>query len=191
MQDSRELDRDLGLACEEVEATYRALHPNSARRHASAARHMPGGNTRSVLHYSPFPLTWAGGAGSRLRDADGLDYLDLLGEYSAGLYGHSNPIIQSALKQAIDGGMVLGGPNLYEARLAEAIRARFPSIDLIRFTNSGTEANLLALSAVRALTRGRSRVRRGDVGLSENLSQNKPVPSFLVPVRGRTGPSVG
>ena len=73
MQDSRELNRELGLACDEVEATYKALHPNSARLHASAARHMPGGNTRSVLHYSPFPLTWAGGRGSRLKDADGLD----------------------------------------------------------------------------------------------------------------------
>ena len=158
MQDSRELNRELGLACDEVEATYKALHPNSARLHASAARHMPGGNTRSVLHYSPFPLTWAGGRGSRLKDADGLDYLDLLGEYSAGLYGHSNPIIQRALKQAIDDGMVLGGPNLYEARLAEAIRGRFPSIDLIRFTNSGTEANLMALSAVRALMPGRPKL---------------------------------
>ena len=158
MQDSRELHRELGLAFDEVQATYTARHPNSARRHASAVRHMPGGNTRSVLHYSPFPLTWAAGRGSRLRDADGLDYLDLLGEYSAGLYGHSDPIIQSALKQAIDDGMALGGPNLYEARLAEAIRSRFPSIDLIRFTNSGTEANLMTLSAVRALTPGRSQV---------------------------------
>jgi glutamate-1-semialdehyde 2,1-aminomutase len=119
---------------------------------------MPGGNTRTVLHYSPFPLTWASGEGSRLTDIDGLRYLDLLGENSAGLYGHSNPIIQAAMKQAIDDGLALGGPNVYEARLAQAIRARFPSIDLIRFTNSGTEANLMALSAVRALSEGRPRV---------------------------------
>jgi glutamate-1-semialdehyde 2,1-aminomutase len=158
MQDSRDRKRELGLALDEVQATYRARHPNSARRHANAGLHMPGGNTRSVLYYSPFPLTWAKGKGNRLHDVDGLDYLDLLGEYSAGLYGHSNPIIQSALKRAIDDGMVLGGPNVYEARLAEAIRGRFPSIDLIRFTNSGTEANLMTLSAVRALTPARPRV---------------------------------
>ena len=95
MQDSRDRKRELGLALDEVQATYRARHPNSARRHANAGLHMPGGNTRSVLYYSPFPLTWAKGKGNRLHDVDGLDYLDLLGEYSAGLYGHSNPIIQS------------------------------------------------------------------------------------------------
>jgi len=119
---------------------------------------MPGGNTRTVLHYSPFPLTLARGRGNRLTDIDGFEYLDLLGEYSAGLYGHTHPVIQAAMKQAIDDGLALGGPNLYEARLAEAIGARFASIELIRFTNSGTEANLMALSAARALCPGRSRV---------------------------------
>jgi glutamate-1-semialdehyde 2,1-aminomutase len=158
------MDRNLARALEEVEATYRARHPNSARQQANAAKHLPGGNTRTVLYYSPFPLTWASGEGNCLTDVDGLRYLDLLGEYSAGLYGHSNAIIQSALKRVIDDGLVLGGPNLYEARLAEAIRARFPSIDLIRFTNSGTEANLMALSAVRGLVPGRARVMVFDGG---------------------------
>ena len=77
--------------------------------------------------------------------------MDLLGEYTAGLYGHGEPVIQAAQKKAIDEGTVLGGPNQYEARLAAAIRARFPSVELLRFTNSGTEANLMALSALRAL----------------------------------------
>src|SRR5450432_727136 len=110
---------ELASALAEVESHYSASHPISARRHASAAHHLPGGNTRTVLHYSPFPLTWAGGKGNRLTDVDGLNYLDLLGEYSAGLYGHSNPIIRAALRQAIDDGLVLGGPNVYEARLAD------------------------------------------------------------------------
>jgi glutamate-1-semialdehyde 2,1-aminomutase len=140
-----------------AEARYTARHPKSAERHASATRHFPGGNTRSVLHYSPFPLTWTGGHGNRLTDLDGFEYVDLLGEFSAGLYGHSNPKVRDAMTRAIDGGLVLGGPNQYEARLAEAIRARFPSLELVRFTNSGTEANLIALSAARAVT-GRSRV---------------------------------
>jgi glutamate-1-semialdehyde 2,1-aminomutase len=158
MQPAQSQGTDLAGALEVVEAAYQARHPNSARRHALAAKHMPGGNTRSVLYYSPFPLTWASGQGNRLTDIDGLTYLDLLSEYSAGLYGHSNPIIQAALKRAIDDGLVLGGPNLYEARLAEAIRARFSSIDLIRFTNSGTEANLMALSTVRALRPSRPHI---------------------------------
>lgn len=141
-----------------AQARYRERHPSSARLHESATEHMPGGNTRTVLHYDPFPLTFAGGSGNRLTDVDGHTYLDLLGEYSAGLYGHSNAVIQAAMKGAIDEGLALGGRNRYEARLAQAIRARFPSIDLIRFTNSGTEANLLAISAVRAQRPHRSRV---------------------------------
>jgi glutamate-1-semialdehyde 2,1-aminomutase len=148
----------LARALLEAQARYRERHPSSARLHESAAEHMPGGNTRTVLHYDPFPLTFAGGSGNRLTDVDGHTYLDLLGEYSAGLYGHSNAVIQAAMKGAIDEGLALGGRNRYEARLAQAIRARFPSIDLIRFTNSGTEANLLAISAVRAQRPNRSRV---------------------------------
>jgi len=155
---------DLADAIIEAEAQYRARHPKSAARQAEAAQHMPGGNTRTVLFYTPFPLTWAGGKGNRLTDIDGQEYLDLLGEYTAGLYGHSDPVIQAAFKKAIDDGTVLGGPNQYEARLAAAIRARFPSVDLIRFTNSGTEANLLALSAIRALRPERQRVMAFDHG---------------------------
>jgi len=149
---------DLDQAILEAEAHYRARHPKSASRKLEAAQHMPGGNTRTVLHYTPFPLVWAGGKGNRLSDIDGLEYLDLLGEYTAGLYGHGEPVIQAAQKKAIDEGTVLGGPNQYEARLAAAIRARFPSVELLRFTNSGTEANLMALSALRALNPERPRI---------------------------------
>ena len=149
---------DLADALAEAEAQYRSSHPKSAARQDEAAQHMPGGNTRTVLFFTPFPLTWAGGKGNRLTDLDGHEYLDLLGEYTAGLFGHSDPVIQAAQKKAIDDGTVLGGPNQYEARLAAAIRARFPSIELMRFTNSGTEATLLALSAVRAQRPDRPRV---------------------------------
>ena len=151
-------NQSLSKVLEAVEAAYKALHPKSAQQQTTAALHMPGGNTRTVLHYGPFPLTWTSGKGNRLTDLDGMGYLDLLGEYSAGLYGHSEPIIQAAMKRAIDDGLALGGPNRYEARLAEAIRTRWPSLELLRFTNSGTEANLMALSAVRALRPNRSRV---------------------------------
>jgi len=155
---------DLAQALNEAEAEFRKNNPKSAARQAEAAQHMPGGNTRTVLYFTPFPLTWAGGKGNRLTDIDGHEYVDLLGEYTAGLYGHSDPVIAAALKKAIDDGTVLGGPNQYEGRLAAAIRARFPSVDLIRFTNSGTEANLLALSAVRAQRPGRPKVMAFDHG---------------------------
>ena len=136
---------------------YVARNAASLAAHVEAAAVMPGGNTRSVLFHAPFPLTMVRGEGCRLWDADGHEYVDLLGEYTAGLYGHSNPVIRDAIDTALDSGWNLGGHGIMEAKLASTICARFPSIDLVRFTNSGTEANLLAIATAVAVT-GRKRV---------------------------------
>ena len=118
---------------------------------------MPGGNTRSAIHVDPFPLTMARGEGARLWDIDGHEYVDFLSEFTAGIYGHSHPVIREAIDAALDGGLNFGAHNALEARFAAAICARFPSIELVRFTNSGTEANLMAVSAARAIT-GRPKI---------------------------------
>lgn len=148
---------DLARRLAEAEARYVEANPESHRLHEQRARVMPGGNTRTTIHQPPFPLTIVRGEGAVIVDADGHEYLDFLGEYTAGLFGHSHPVIVEAIREALADGIVLGAPNRYEALLAEAICERFPSIDLVRFCNSGTEANLLALSLARAVT-GRSRV---------------------------------
>jgi glutamate-1-semialdehyde 2,1-aminomutase len=143
---------DLVARLAEAEARYVAANRESRRLHEERARFMPGGNTRTTIHQPPFPLTIVHGEGARLTDADGHEYVDFLGEYTAGLYGHSHPVIVDAIRSALADGFVLGAPNRYEAVLAEAICTRFPSIELVRFCNSGTEANLLALSLSRAVT---------------------------------------
>jgi glutamate-1-semialdehyde 2,1-aminomutase len=139
-------------ALEAAEARYIERNPQSRRLHEERALVMPGGNTRSVIHVPPFPLTIVRGEGARITDADGHTYLDFLGEYTAGLYGHSHPVILDAIRAALDDGIVLGAPNRYETSLATAICDRFPSVELVRFCNSGTEANLLALSLARVVT---------------------------------------
>ena len=113
---------------------------------------MPGGNTRTVLFHAPFPLRIARGYGARLVDVDGNEYVDMLGEYTAGLYGHSQPAIIDAVRRALDDGLSLAGHNVYEPRLARLLVDRFPAFELVRFTNSGTEANLMAVALVRAVT---------------------------------------
>jgi glutamate-1-semialdehyde 2,1-aminomutase len=143
---------DLPARLADAERRYVERNPESLRLHERRALSMPGGNTRTVIHQPPFPLTIVRGEGARLTDADGHEYLDFLGEYTAGLYGHSHPAIVEAIRGALADGFVLGAPNRYETALAEAIRARFPSVELLRFCNSGTEANLLALSLARAVT---------------------------------------
>jgi glutamate-1-semialdehyde 2,1-aminomutase len=140
-----------------AQARYVERNPESRRLHEERARVMPGGNTRSVLHVPPFPLTIVRGEGAHIWDADGHRYLDFLGEYTAGLYGHSHPVIQAAVREALENGTTLGGPNRYETQLAAAICGRFPSIELVRFCNSGTEANVMALALARATT-GREKI---------------------------------
>lgn len=131
---------------------YQEATPRSRDRHEQSCRAMPGGNTRTILHYDPYPVTITRGEGCTVWDLDDNRYTDFLGEYSAGLYGHSNPRITAAIKDALDQGIVLCAPNRYEFEFADLICGRFPSCDQVRFCNSGTEANLLAVSAARTYT---------------------------------------
>jgi len=143
---------DLTTLAAEAERHYVERNPASRRLHEERSRVMPGGNTRSVIHVPPFPLTIVRGEGARLTDADGHVLVDLLGEFTAGLYGHSNRLIREAIRDALDDGWVYGAPNRHEGALAAAVCERFQSIELVRFCNSGTEANLYALSLARAAT---------------------------------------
>ncbi len=147
---------DIDTALDEAKEAYVTRNPQSLARYVEATTVMPGGNTRSVLHYAPFPLAMARAEGCRLWDADGRAYVDFLGEYTAGLYGHSHPVIRAAVDRALDGGISLGACNMTEARFAAAVCERF-GLERVRFTNSGTEANLLAVTLGRIFTR-RSKV---------------------------------
>lgn len=131
--------------------------PRSAALHERATAVMPGGNTRSVLFHRPFPLRIERATGATIVDADGIEYLDLLGDYTAGLLGHSAAPIQAAIADAADGGLSIGAHGRREIELAELVCSRFPAIESVRFTNSGTEANLMAVALARVAT-GRSAI---------------------------------
>jgi glutamate-1-semialdehyde 2,1-aminomutase len=148
---------DIRGALAEAEELYRARNPKSLAQHRDACAAMPGGNTRSAIHVDPFPLTMVRGEAARLWDLDGHEYVDFLNEFTAGIFGHSHPAILRAIAEALEGGLNFGAHTAVEARFAAAICARFPSIDLVRFTNSGTEANVMAVSAAVAIT-GRPKV---------------------------------
>ena len=146
------LDAQLAAAIE----NYRAKRPKTEALHQRAKAVMPGGNTRTVLYTAPFPVRAAKAAGARITDVDGNTYLDLLGEYSAGIYGHSHPRITAAVAEAMETGINLGAHHGKEVEFAEAVTRRF-DLDLVRFTNSGTEANMMALAAARCFT-GRKKI---------------------------------
>jgi len=140
-----------------AEARFVDANPNGLAQWQKACSAMPGGNTRTVLFYPPFPLTMARGEGAYLWDLDGHRYSDFLNDFTAGLYGHSHPVIRQAMAEALEAGLSLGGHNRYEEKLAALVCGRFPSIELVRFTNSGTEASLMSVLTARAVT-GRRRV---------------------------------
>lgn len=147
----------LQLAIEDARKRYADLNPLSGVAEKEALQYLPGGNTRSVLHFEPFPLTMVSGNGAELTDLDGHRYVDFVGEYSAGLFGHSDPRIKAAINHALDSGIAMGAPMKYERTLAALLCERYPALDQVRFCNSGTEANLMALTTACAVT-GRKKV---------------------------------
>jgi glutamate-1-semialdehyde 2,1-aminomutase len=148
---------DIDLALQEARQLFASKRPKSKAAAEEAERYMPGGNTRTVLYHGPFPFRAICGEGAMITDADGYRYVNLNGEHTAGIYGHSHPVIKAAVAEALDGGFNLAAHNLFEVQLARLICERFKSVELVRFTNSGTEANLLAIATARAFT-GRSKV---------------------------------
>ncbi len=157
MPDSPLVNSDLQSALAEARQAYIDRNPKSLVRQNEAVEAMPGGNTRTTLHNAPFPLTVVRGEGCRLWDVDGHEYIDVLGEYTAGIYGHSHPVIRAAIDKALNHGWNYAGRNPHEAKLAKLIVDRIPSIDLVRFTNSGTEGNVMALAGARVFAQRKGR----------------------------------
>ncbi|KAF2271011.1 PLP-dependent transferase [Lojkania enalia] len=139
-------------AIEAAKTRFVERNPTSLKLHEEAVKSLPGGNTRSLLHTAPFPIYMKSGTDYRVVSEDGHTYTDFVGELTAGLYGHSDPLIQSTLISVIkDVGMNLGATTKFESQHAALLCSRF-NLDLIRFTNSGTEANLNAIQAAKRFT---------------------------------------
>jgi glutamate-1-semialdehyde 2,1-aminomutase len=142
----------LEVALAEAQTRFEARNSRSAALHAEASTWLPGGNTRTTLHTAPFPIYMSSGKGHTVTSEDGHVYTDLVGELSAGLYGHSHPVLTSAIQEVISTvGLNLGAQTVHETALAKAMCERF-NLKRVRFTNSGTEATLHALAAARRFT---------------------------------------
>lgn len=137
-------------------ADFADRNPESRRRYDDARTVLPGGHTRTVLTHPPFPVTFVRGEGAALWDADGHEYIDLLGDYTAGLLGHSERRVLDAVTGALGTNVSVGGIHPAEAQLGHLMCERF-GLDRVRFTNSGTEANLMAITTALMAT-GRSKI---------------------------------
>ncbi len=136
--------------------SYRDRTPGSAASFEAARRVLPGGETRAVTTYPPYPVVIAEGHGARLTDVDGHDYLDLVNNYTAMVHGSAFAPVTDAVAELLPRGFAFASPHPYQVALAERLVARIPSVQRVRFTNSGTEAALLAARiALRATGRRR------------------------------------
>ena len=152
---------------------------SSARLWARARNVMPGGNTRHTVYFAPYPIYAVRGEGARLIDADGVERLDFVNNYTSLIHGHSfAPVVEAIRKQA--GELIaVGAPTVAEIELAELLVARAPSLETVRFCNSGSEAVMFAMKAARART-GRRKIAKvegcyhGSYDYAEVSQQPKP-----------------
>ena len=117
---------------------------------------MPGGVSSPVRAFravggTPFFVTRA--AGCRLTDADGKSYVDYVCSWGPLILGHAHPAVLAAVREAVERGWSYGAPCEGEVRLAEAVCRRMPSVEMVRFVSSGTEATMAAVRVARAATR--------------------------------------
>ena len=141
---------------------YRARTPRSAELFERATASIPGGSTRTTVFNPPYPPYMARGEGLRTWDVDGNEYRDFLGNYTSLILGHAHPAVVEAVTAQVRRASAFAAPTEVEIELAEEIRRRLPSVEKLRFTNSGTEATMFAIRAARAFTGRRPRrpVRR-------------------------------
>ena len=142
---------------------YHQKAQGSLLRHLKAKNNFPGGDTRSATYFNPFPLYMEKGKGSRLTDCDGNVYLDLLNNYSSLIHGHAQGDVLLQAQQQLKRGSVFGAPSEERIWHASHLRQRIPSLEWLRYCNSGTEATMFALRTARAFT-GRDKIIKVDGG---------------------------
>ena len=128
-----------------------------------ARKFLPAGVSYAIRHFEPYPFYTARAKGSRLYDVDGNEYTDFWLGHTALILGHSPTVVVEAVKRQIENGTHYGTSHELEIQLAEQIVKMVSSAEMMRFTNSGTEANMYATRLARAYT-GRSKIAKFEGG---------------------------
>jgi glutamate-1-semialdehyde 2,1-aminomutase len=157
---SSNVDRD---AANTIIETFMQRTQTSGEWDARAKKSMPGGDTRASSYYTPYPAYMVRGEGCYLYDLDENRYIDLLNNYTSLIHGHSHPATVSAIQEQAARGTVLGSAAEVTVEHAEMLCGRVPSLESVRYCNSGTEATHLAMRAARAFT-GRDIIIKMDGG---------------------------
>jgi len=147
-----------------VEGEYEKRTSRSLAVMQRARRVMPGGDTRRSVFFFPYPIWIRSADGCHITDEDGNDYIDFHNCYTVMILGHGNPGVKAAVKEQLDQGtMALGAFKEIVVRWAEILCQRVESVENVRFTNTGTEAVMMAIRAARAIT-GKDKIIMEEAG---------------------------
>ena len=133
--------------------------PRSRELYERAKKDLPRGVTHDAWFVSPFPIYITRAQGSRKWDEDGYEYVDYVGGHGALMLGHAHPSLVDAVNRQIEKGTHYGACHELQLQWAELIKSMVPSAEIVEFTNSGTESNMLAIRLARAFT-GRDKIVR-------------------------------
>jgi len=139
-----------------LEATTKKLNTRkSEKAFKEAQKHIPGGVNSPVRAFGPVgghPIFFKSGSGCHVTDIDGNSYIDYVGSWGPLILGHAYPAVIKKIKSTAAKGTSFGAPTVLETKLAKLIKGAVPSIEKVRFVNSGTEATMSAIRVARAFT---------------------------------------
>jgi glutamate-1-semialdehyde 2,1-aminomutase len=160
--------------------TYEKKTRKSFVYYQKAQKFIPAGDTRTINWFQPYPFYGDHAEGYCIYDYDGNRYVDLCNNMTAMIHGHSHPHVVEALKKQVARGTTLGIPSDAQYKLAELICNRVPSVDKIRFTNTGSEADMIAMRLARAFT-GKDIIVKIDGGYHgcSDYAQVNELPNFF------------
>ena len=131
---------------------YKNRTPKSLEFQKNSACYSPGGSTRDAAYFDPYPIFFDHGQGRYVNDVDGNRYIDFVINATSLIMGHAHPLIVRAVQEQAVKGTAFSGPTESQIRLAKILCDRIPSLETIRFTNSGTEGTMNAIRMARAYT---------------------------------------
>ncbi|MVP00499.1 glutamate-1-semialdehyde 2,1-aminomutase [Paenibacillus lutrae] len=139
-----------------MEMNHKRIDTRSAEAFAEAKQYLPGGVNSPVRAFKSVGLTpvyMERGAGPRVYDIDGNEYLDYIGSWGPLILGHAQPDVIEAVRSMAEKGTSFGAPTLIETEMAKLVVERVPSVEIVRMVNSGTEATMSALRLARGYTK--------------------------------------
>lgn len=122
---------------------------NSKRLFELSSEYMPGGVSSPVRAYKPYPFFTVRAKGSQIYDVDGRDYIDYCLAYGPLVLGHGNEEVRAAVIEQLEKGWLYGTPHAKEIELAKKITTLYPSVEMVRFVNTGSEATMAGIRLAR------------------------------------------